>query len=71
MIVPDIIFICENKLMSDGFINARNLSHKFVSLYTLCNQLLSKAAHYDWGLRAVRAVLRQTGINCVLSILFT
>ncbi|OXB72394.1 UNVERIFIED_CONTAM: hypothetical protein H355_012866 [Colinus virginianus] len=47
--------------MSEGFINARALAHKFVTLYSLCNALLSKATHYDWGLRAVKAVLRQAG----------
>ncbi|PFH34573.1 dynein heavy chain family protein [Besnoitia besnoiti] len=61
MIVPDVRFICENMLMSEGFINARALAHKFVTLYSLCNALLSKAMHYDWGLRAVKAVLRQAG----------
>ncbi|PHJ14724.1 dynein heavy chain family protein, partial [Cystoisospora suis] len=61
MIVPDVLFICENMLMSEGFINARALAHKFVTLYSLCNSLLSKAMHYDWGLRAVKAVLRQAG----------
>ncbi|CBZ52391.1 hypothetical protein NCLIV_021800 [Neospora caninum Liverpool] len=61
MIVPDVLFICENMLMSEGFINARALAHKFVTLYSLCSALLSKALHYDWGLRAVKAVLRQAG----------
>lgn len=61
MIVPDVLFICENMLMSEGFINARALAHKFVTLYSLCSALLSKAMHYDWGLRAVKAVLRQAG----------
>nr|PIL99668.1 dynein heavy chain family protein [Toxoplasma gondii COUG] len=61
MIIPDVLFICENMLMSEGFINARALAHKFVTLYSLCSALLSKALHYDWGLRAVKAVLRQAG----------
>eukprot|EP00916_Digyalum_oweni_P021759 GHVL01036069.1.p1 GENE.GHVL01036069.1~~GHVL01036069.1.p1 ORF type:complete len:4080 (+),score=886.02 GHVL01036069.1:1188-12242(+) len=61
MVVPDIKFICENMLMSEGFENARSLADKFVTLYQLCKELLSKAMHYDWGLRAVKAVLRQAG----------
>ena len=61
MVVPDLVLICENMLMSEGFITARNLSRKFVSLYMLSRDLLSKARHYDWGLRAVKSVLRQAG----------
>uniref|UniRef100_A0A0G4GMS7 Dynein-1, subspecies f n=1 Tax=Chromera velia CCMP2878 TaxID=1169474 RepID=A0A0G4GMS7_9ALVE len=61
MIVPDIMFICENMLMAEGFLKARDLADKFVTLYGLSKELLSKAMHYDWGLRAVKAVLRQAG----------
>ncbi|VTZ67411.1 dynein heavy chain, putative [Plasmodium chabaudi chabaudi] len=61
MIVPDIKFICENMLMSFGFIKANKLSYKFVELYQLCQELLQKNIHYDWGLRAVKVVLIQAG----------
>lgn len=61
MVVPDTILICENMLMSEGFKNARLLSHKFVTLYELSRDLLSKQKHYDWGLRAVKSVLRMAG----------
>lgn len=61
MIVPDLRFICENMLMSEGFIKARPLANKFVQLYSLCKELLSKQMHYDWGLRAVKSLLRQAG----------
>merc|ERR1719443_2725132 len=47
--------------MSEGFIIARPLAHKFVTLYTLSKELLSKQMHYDWGLRAVKSLLRQAG----------
>ena len=62
MVVPDLIPICENMLMSEGFSTAKELSKKFVTLYTLSKDLLSNAKHYDWGLRAVKSVLRQAGI---------
>lgn len=61
MVVPELVLICENMLMSEGFQNARPLSRKFVSLYMLSRELLSKARHYDWGLRAVKSVLRMAG----------
>lgn len=61
MVVPDLVLICENMLMSEGFALARELSKKFVSLYMLSRELLSKQRHYDWGLRAVKSVLRQAG----------
>lgn len=35
MVVPDLVLICENMLMSEGFNLARELSKKFVSLYML------------------------------------
>jgi len=61
MVVPDIVLICENMLMSEGFSEAKELSKKFVTLYNLSKALLSKQMHYDWGLRAVKSVLRQAG----------
>lgn len=61
MVVPELVLICENMLMSEGFQQARSLSRKFVSLYMLSRELLSNAKHYDWGLRAVKSVLRQAG----------
>jgi dynein heavy chain len=61
MVVPDITLICENMLMSEGFEEARDLSKKFMCLYDLSKSLLSKQMHYDWGLRAVKSVLRQAG----------
>ena len=61
MVVPDLVLICENMLMSEGFALARALSRKFVTLYDLSKSLLSKQIHYDWGLRAIKSVLRQAG----------
>ena len=61
MVVPDIILICENMLMAEGFEEAQDLSKKFMTLYQLAKSLLSQQIHYDWGLRAVKSVLRQAG----------
>lgn len=42
MVIPDFELICEIMLVAEGFIDARLLAHKFISLYTLCKELLSK-----------------------------
>lgn len=61
MIRPDLAPICENMLMAEGFVDARPLSVKFVTLYELSSDLLSPQIHYDWGLRSVKSVLRVAG----------
>ncbi|CAF1051829.1 unnamed protein product, partial [Rotaria magnacalcarata] len=61
MVVPDFELIAELNLVSAGFTDARLLSRKFVTLYTLCHNLLSKQEHYDWGLRAIKSVLVVAG----------
>ncbi|XP_023263487.1 dynein beta chain, ciliary-like, partial [Seriola lalandi dorsalis] len=53
MVVPDTELICEIMLVAEGFRGAKLLARKFITLYTLCKELLSKQDHYDWGLRAV------------------
>ena len=61
MVVPDYELIAEIMLVAEGFINARILARKFLTLYTLCKELLSKQDHYDWGLRAIKSVLVVAG----------
>lgn len=61
VVVPDLELICENMLMAEGFIYAKVLAKKFVTLYFLCKDLLSKSDHYDWGLRAIKSVLVVAG----------
>nr|XP_061808009.1 dynein axonemal heavy chain 9-like isoform X2 [Nerophis lumbriciformis] len=61
MVVPDFELICEIMLVAEGFIDARALAKKFITLYTLCKELLSKQDHYDWGLRAIKSVLVVAG----------
>jgi dynein heavy chain len=61
MVVPELMLICENMLMSEGFIEAKVIARKFITLYNLSRDLLSKSKHYDWGLRAIKSLLRQAG----------
>ncbi|XP_057392157.1 dynein axonemal heavy chain 9 [Balaenoptera acutorostrata] len=61
MVVPDFELICEIMLVAEGFIEARLLARKFITLYELCKELLSKQDHYDWGLRAIKSVLVVAG----------
>ena len=61
MVVPDFAMICEIMLVAEGFIDNRLLARKFITLYTLCRELLSKQDHYDWGLRAIKSVLVVAG----------
>ncbi|CAF0866110.1 unnamed protein product, partial [Didymodactylos carnosus] len=61
MVVPDFELIAELNLVSAGFTDAKLLSRKFITLYTLCRDLLSKQDHYDWGLRAIKSVLVVAG----------
>ena len=42
MVVPDFELICEIMLVAEGFLEARLLARKFLTLYTLCRELLSK-----------------------------
>lgn len=61
MVVPDFELICEIMLVAEGFQEAKLLARKFITLYTLCRELLSKQDHYDWGLRAIKSVLVVAG----------
>lgn len=61
MIRPDLKPICENLLLASGFVEARSLARKFVTLYSLSFELLSKQKHYDWQLRAIKSTLLVAG----------
>ncbi len=58
---PGEILIAEVMLFSQGFSLAEKLSKKIVPLFKLCKEQLSPQGHYDFGLRALKAVLVSAG----------
>ena len=61
MVVPDMVLITEIMLFSEGFVSCKILARKFMLCYNLSMDLLSKADHYDWKLRAVKTTLCVAG----------
>ncbi|CAF3391936.1 unnamed protein product [Rotaria sp. Silwood1] len=58
---PNNELIAEVLLYSDGFKNANILATKLVALFNLSKELLTTQQHYDWGLRALKTVLKGCG----------
>lgn len=58
---PDKELIAEVMLYSQGFNQAKQLSKQTVPFFDRCFAKLSKQAHYDFGLRALKSVLVSSG----------
>ncbi|KAF5247463.1 hypothetical protein FAUST_700 [Fusarium austroamericanum] len=58
---PDKELIAEVMLYSQGFNQAKQLSKHTVPFFDQCSVRLSKQAHYDFGLRALKSVLVSSG----------
>ena len=61
MSAPDNELIAETLLFSEGFAQAKPLAKKLVTTFTLSKEMLSAQQHYDWGLRALKTVLKGCG----------
>ena len=58
---PDNDMIASVSLHAEGFKSAQDLGLKLVAIFNLANGLLTAQQHYDWGLRALNAVLKGCG----------
>ncbi|XP_028975291.2 cytoplasmic dynein 2 heavy chain 1 isoform X3 [Esox lucius] len=58
---PDNELIAEVILYSEGFKDGEILGRKLVAIFNLARELLTPQQHYDWGLRALKSVLRGCG----------
>ena len=58
---PDKELIAEVMLFSQGFKQAKQLAKQSVPFFDHCSRRLTKQAHYDFGLRALKSVLVSSG----------
>ncbi len=58
---PDNDIIAEVSLYAEGFKDAKIIGQKLVNVFNLSARLLTTQQHYDWGLRALKTVLKGCG----------
>jgi Hydrolytic ATP binding site of dynein motor region len=66
MVVPDFELICEIMLVAEGFLDARLLARKFITLYSLCKELLSKQVPKV----LINSLLSLTAFGTLIYVLF-
>lgn len=54
---PDPKMIIEAFLASKGFVKSLNLARKLTTMFHICQKMLSKQPHYEFGLRSIKAVI--------------
>jgi dynein heavy chain len=57
MMNPDMTIITEVCLSAKGFTAARSLAGKVTSIFSICQNTLSKQPHYEFGLRSIKSVI--------------
>lgn len=61
MVVPDSRLVVETTLFGQGFKDAKDLANKICLLFSLCERLLSKQKHYEYGLRGLIELTKYAG----------
>lgn len=58
MVIPDFLRICEIELFAGGLASGKILAKKILTAHELCADLFATEVNYDFGLRAIKTVLR-------------
>lgn len=61
MTVPNSQDIAQVTLYAQGFLHSDILAKKIAPFFESCYEQLSRQPHYDFGLRALKSVLRSSG----------
>ena len=54
-------FVVQVILFSEGFREGKALGRKLVAIFNMSREMLTPQQHYDWGLRALKTVLKGSG----------